>query len=637
MRTTLPDPPAGGGAASGSGARADWQTARRLLPYLWPAGETELRLRVVVSIVLLVAAKVATVGVPIFYKRAVDALTVPGDVAGAVVAVPLALLLGYGGLRVLQQVFAELQGMVFTKVSERATRRIALQVFTHLHRLSLRFHLDRQTGGLSRVIERGTRAIDVLLRLALFRTGPQILELAFVCAVLWTLYDWRYAAVTLVTVGGYIAYTVVVTDWRMAHRRVMNTADSDANTKAIDSLINFETVKYFNNDRHEAERYDGALERLEGASVKAKNSLAALNVGQGLIVAAGLVGMMVMAAEGVAAGRMTVGDFVLVNSYLIQLSLPLNMLGMVYREIKQALTDMESMFGLLDAPPEVTDRPDAPPLAVSGGAVTFEDVHFGYGPERAILHGVSFTVPAGRKVAVVGQSGAGKSTVARLLYRFYDPTGGRILVDGQDIRDVTQESLRAVVGVVPQDTVLFNDTIGYNIAYGRPGADGAAVRAAAEAAAIHSFVDSLPQGYDTRVGERGLKLSGGEKQRVAIARTILKNPAILILDEATSALDTHTERAIQDSLDRVSRNRTTLVIAHRLSTVIDADEILVMDAGRIVERGRHDDLLASGGVYAGMWRRQQESAQLAGRLAAMDADTRRETEDMAEGAAAAKS
>lgn len=634
MRTTLPNPPAEGAAAP---PHADWQTARRLLPYLWPAGEVELRARVVLSILLLVAAKVATVSVPIFYKRAVDALTVPGNVADAVVAVPLALLVGYGSLRVLQQVFSELQGMVFTKVSERATRRVALQVFTHLHRLSLRFHLERQTGGLSRVMERGTRAIDVLLRLALFRTGPQILELAFVCGVLWTLYDWRFAAVTLVTVGGYIAYTVVVTDWRMSHRRVMNAADSDANTKAIDSLINFETVKYFNNDRHEAGRYDGALERLESASVRAKNSLAALNVGQGLIVAAGLVGMMLMAARGVADGSMTVGDFVLVNSYLIQLSLPLNMLGMVYREIKQALTDMESMFGLLDAPPEVVDRPHAPPLSVSGGEVVFEDVRFGYGPDRAILHGVSFTVPAGRKVAVVGHSGAGKSTIARLLYRFYDPTGGRILIDGQDIRDVSQESLRAVIGVVPQDTVLFNDTIGYNIAYGRPGAGPEAVQTAAEAAAIHRFVESLPQGYDTRVGERGLKLSGGEKQRVAIARTILKNPAILILDEATSALDTHTERAIQDSLDRVSRNRTSLVIAHRLSTVIDADEILVMDAGRIVERGRHHALLAAGGAYAEMWRKQQESATLADRLAAMDEEARLDAEHMAEGTAASKS
>ena len=629
MRITLPNPP----AAGAGGARADWAAARRLLPYLWPPGEAELRLRVVVSLLLLVAAKVATVSVPLFYKRAVDALTVPGDVADAVVAVPLALLVGYGSLRVLQQLFAELQGMVFTKVSERATRRVALRIFTHLHRLSLRFHLDRQTGGLSRVIERGTRAIDVLLRLALFRTGPQLLELAFVCGVLWTLYDWRFAAVTLVTVGGYITYTVVVTDWRMAHRRVMNTADSDANTKAIDSLINYETVKYFNNARHEAERYDDALARLEGASVRAKNSLAALNVGQGFIIAAGLVLMMVMAADGVADGTMTVGDFVLVNSYLMQLALPLNMLGMVYRELKQALTDMESMFGLLDAPPEVTDPPGAPSLAVTGGEVRFEDVCFGYDAGRDILRGVSFTIPAGRKVAVVGHSGAGKSTLARLLYRFYDPTGGRILIDGQDIRAVRQDSLHAAIGVVPQDTVLFNDTIGYNIAYGRPGASEAEVRAAAEAAAIHGFVEGLPEGYDTRVGERGLKLSGGEKQRVAIARTLLKSPAILILDEATSALDTHTERAIQDSLDTVSRNRTTLVIAHRLSTVIDADEILVMEAGRIVERGRHDALLAADGAYAGMWRRQQESARLAGQLAAMDGEARRDAETMAEGRA----
>ncbi|WP_404380213.1 ABCB family ABC transporter ATP-binding protein/permease [Caenispirillum salinarum] len=625
MRKTLSDPPDGR-------ARHDWRTAKRLLPYLWPRDSLELRGRVVLSIILLVLAKVATVGVPIFYKRAVDALTVDGDVADALVAVPVFLLVGYGTLRVLQQAFAELQGMVFTKVAERATRRVGLKTFRHLHNLSLRFHLDRQTGGLSRIMERGTRAIDVLLRLALFRSGPQILELLFVCGVLWSLYDWRFAGVTLATVGGYILYTVVVTEWRMKYRRAMNESDTDANTKAVDSLINYETVKYFGNERHEAARYDDALERLERTSVHAKNSLAALNIGQGIIVAAGLVVMMMMAADGVAAAIMTVGDFVLVNSYLIQLSLPLNMLGMVYREIKQALTDMESMFGLLDAPAEVTDRPNAPPLAVSGGTVTFEDVHFAYNPDRDILKGISFTIPAGRKVAVVGHSGAGKSTLARLLYRFYDPTAGRIAIDGQDIASVTQDSLRAAIGVVPQDTVLFNDTIGYNIAYGRPGSPQEAVEDAARAAAIHDFVMALPQGYETRVGERGLKLSGGEKQRVAIARTILKNPAILILDEATSALDTHTERAIQDSLDRVSANRTTLVIAHRLSTVIDADEILVIDAGRIVERGRHDALLSAGGPYAEMWRRQQENARLADRLAAMDADDRAEAEVLAEGA-----
>ena len=627
MRTTLSDPPPREGKA-----RHDWHTIKRLLPYLWPRDSLELRGRVVLSIVLLVLAKVATVGVPIFYKRAVDALTVEGSVSDALVAVPLALLVGYGSLRVLQQLFAELQGMVFTKVAERATRRVGLKTFRHLHALSLRFHLDRQTGGLSRIMERGTRAIDVLLRLALFRTGPQILELLFVCGVLWSLYDWRFAAVTLVTVGGYIAYTVVLTEWRMKFRRAMNESDTDANTKAIDSLINYETVKYFGNERHEADRYDHALERLERTSVHAKNSLAALNVGQGVIVATGLVTMMVMAANGVADGSMTVGDFVLVNSYLIQLSLPLNMLGMVYREIKQALTDMESMFGLLDAPAEVTDRPGAPPLACAGGTVAFEDVHFGYTADRDILKGVSFTIPAGRKVAVVGHSGAGKSTLARLLYRFYDPTGGRITIDGQPLTDITQESLRAAIGVVPQDTVLFNDTIGYNIAYGRPGSPQDPVEEAARAAAIHDFVQALPQGYGTRVGERGLKLSGGEKQRVAIARTILKNPAILILDEATSALDTHTERAIQDSLNDVSANRTTLVIAHRLSTVIDADEILVMDAGRVVERGRHDDLLDRDGPYAEMWRRQQESARLADRLAAMDPDDRTNAEVLAEGA-----
>lgn len=583
------------------------RTVRRLLPYLWPRGETELRVRVVIALVFLFAAKAATVTVPLLYKQAVDVLS--GDTAVAI-AVPLALLLGYGLARFAQQAFGELQDLVFAKVTERAVRKVGLKTFRNLHQLSMRFHLDRQTGGLNRLIERGTRGIEILLRLVLFRTGPSLLELLFVAAILWTMFDWRYAAVTVGTVGGYIIYTMVVTEWRLKFRRVMNMTDADANTKAVDSLINFETVKYFGNERHESERYDRALQAYENAALRSKTSLALLNLGQGAIIGVGLVVLMVMAGQGVVSGALTVGDFVLVNTYLIQLALPLNFLGMVYREIKQSLTDMETMFDLMDRAPEVRDAPDARPLEVTNGSVRFDDVHFGYGPERPVLQGISFEVGGGQMVALVGASGAGKSTIARLLFRFYDVTGGAVRIDGQDLRAVTQDSLRAAIGVVPQDTVLFNDTIYYNIAYGRPSASRAEVEQAARMAAIHDFVASLPEGYDTMVGERGLKLSGGEKQRVAIARTILKNPPILIFDEATSALDTHTEREIQASLRAVAADRTTLVIAHRLSTVIDADEILVLADGLVVERGRHGELLAHQGLYADMWHKQRETAAL---------------------------
>ena len=589
------------------GRRRDLSTLSRLIPYLWPAENLELRARVVVSLLLLVAAKGATVAVPLFYKQAVDALSGSGGDLGAVIAVPIGLLVAYGVARLLQQVLGELQDVVFVKVTERAVRTVGLQTFQHLHRLSLRFHLDRQTGGLNRVIERGTRGIEVLLRLVLFRAGPSFLELLLVCGILWTLFDWRFAALTLVTIGGFGAYTMAVTEWRLKFRRAMNQTDAEANTKAIDSLLNYETVKYFNNETHEAERYDIALQSYEAAALRSKSSLALLNIGQGAIIATGLVLMMILAGQGVAEGSMTVGDFVLVNAYLIQLSLPLNFLGLVYNEIKQSLTDMDAMFGLLDETPDVADAPTATPLAVGGGAVTFEDVRFGYSPERPILKGISFHVPAGHKVALVGSSGAGKSTIARLLYRFYDVTGGRVLIDGQDLRDLSQDTIRAAIGVVPQDTVLFNDTIAYNIAYGRPSASWEEVEAAARMASLHDFIIALPQGYETQVGERGLKLSGGEKQRVAIARTLLKNPPLLILDEATSALDTHTERDIQAALAQVSRNRTTLVIAHRLSTVVDAEEILVLQDGAVAERGTHATLLAQGGLYAQMWQRQQES------------------------------
>ena len=578
-------------------------------PYLWPRDSIELRVRVVLAMALLIAGKLVNITVPLFYKQAVDALSGAGT-AGAVIAVPVGLILAYGLARLTSQGFNELRNGVFAKVAQRAVRRIALSAFRHIHSLSLRFHLDRRTGGLARAVERGIAGIEFLLSFMLFNVIPTLFEILVVSAILWRLYNWQFAAVTLATIVTYIGFTFVITDWRVRFRREMNERNSEANTKSVDSLLNYETVKYFANEEHEAQRYDRALQAYERAAVKSETTLALLNVGQGAIIASGLIGIMLLAGQGVAAGAMTVGDFVLVNTYLIQLYMPLNFLGMVYRNIKQSLTDIEQMMGLLKIRPEIEDRPGAPALAVKRGMVAFRNVDFRYDPRREILRDVDFAVPPGARVAIVGPSGAGKSTIARLLFRFYDVSDGAIEIDGQDIRDVTQDSLRRAIGVVPQDTVLFNDTIYYNIAYGRPGAGRAEIEEAARLAHIHDFIAALPDGYQTMVGERGLKLSGGEKQRVAIARVILKAPKILVFDEATSALDTKTEREIQASLAEVAAGHTTLAIAHRLSTVVDADQILVIEAGRIVERGHHRELLARGGVYAEMWARQQEAARL---------------------------
>ncbi|HEY9272935.1 ABC transporter ATP-binding protein/permease [Achromobacter sp.] len=586
--------------------RGGFSTLRTLFPYLWPPGETGLKTRVVAALLCLFAAKAATVYVPLLYKQAIDEL---GKGAPGAVTVPLGLILAYGTARVLSLLFSELRDAIFARVGQHAIRAVGLQVFRHLHALSLRFHLTRQTGGLNRAIERGTKGIQTLLSFLLFSILPTFFEIGLVCIVLWKMFDIWLALATGATVTLYMAYTLLVTEWRAKFRRQMNETDSEANTKAIESLLNYETVKYFGNEEHEARRYDASLTRYERAAVRSQVSLSVLNVGQAAIISVGLTLVMWMAATGIADGRYTLGDFVLVNTYLLQLYQPLSFFGFVYREIKQAIIDMERMFELLGQDREVADRPDAQPLRVAGGEVEFRDVHFGYDTRRPILKGVSFTIPAGRTVAVVGTSGAGKSTIARLLFRFYDADGGAILIDGQDVREVTQASLRAAIGVVPQDTVLFNDTILYNIGYGRPGSTEGEIQAAARLAHIHDLIMAMPDGYQTMVGERGLKLSGGEKQRVAIARTILKNPAIFLFDEATSALDTHTEREIQANLREVSQGRSTLIIAHRLSTVADADEIIVLGEGRIIERGRHPQLLAHGGVYAGMWARQQESAQ----------------------------
>ena len=597
--------------------KAQLRVVRHLAPHLWPAGDWDLRLRVLGALALIIAGKLVTVSIPLVYKRAVDALS---GQTQPVVLVPVALILVYGLARVGAQAASELRELVFAKVAQRAIRRVALEVFRHLHALSLRFHLERQTGGLSRSIERGTTGIEYLLSFTLFNIGPTLLEILLVAAILWRHYDVRFAAVTLATILGYVAWTIGITQWRVRFRREMNERDGEANTKAIDSLLNYETVKYFANETHEARRFDRAKQAFEQAAVRSQTTLSLLNLGQGLIISTGLVAIMVLAGAGVAAHRLTVGDFVLVNSYLLQLYQPLNLLGMVYRNIKQSLIDLEAMYRLLDEPPEVQDRPAAPALVSGGGHVRFERVGFAYDPRRPILNDVSFEVPAGHTVAIVGPSGGGKSTVARLLFRFYDVTAGAITIDGQDLRDVAQDSLRRAIGVVPQDTVLFNDTIRYNIAYGRPEALDEEIEAAARLAQIHEFVGRTPDGYETRVGERGLKLSGGEKQRVAIARVILKAPEILIFDEATSALDSATEQEIQESLRRVSTNRTTLVIAHRLSTVIDADEILVLDEGRIIERGRHGELLRRSGAYAAMWARQRRAAEREAALAEIAAD-----------------
>lgn len=587
--------------------RRDLATIRRLLPYLWLKGPLAIRARVVVAVAFLIAAKLATVYVPIFYKLAVDALSAPGA-AGAIVAVPLGLLFAYGGARIMSQLLSELRQIVFARVAQNAMHVVALETFRHLHRLSLRFHLERQTGGLSRAIERGINGIDNLLHFLLFQIAPTLLEIALVCGILWALYDWSFAAVTFGTIAAYVGYTLFITQWRLTFRRRMLEAETEANAKAVDSLLNYETVKYFGNEEHEARRFDTSLTVYEKAAVKSETSLSLLNIGQGAIIAVGVTLVMILAGYGVVGGRMTVGDFVLVNAYLIQLYMPLNFLGMVYRELRQALIDMQSMFTLLESPVEVEDRPDAGPIAVKGGNVEFDGVAFGYDPRRPILKGVSFTVPAGKTFAIVGPSGAGKSTISRLLFRFYDVDDGAIRIDGQDLRNVTQASLRAAIGIVPQDTVLFNDTIFYNIAYGRPDAAPSDIERAARLARIHEFIMDLPDGYNTAVGERGLKLSGGERQRVAIARTILKSPRLLLFDEATSALDTRTEKEIQASLRSISTGVTTLVIAHRLSTVVDADEIIVLESGLIAERGQHAELLARGGIYAQMWARQAEAA-----------------------------
>lgn len=588
---------AGADAPAGKVAHRDWRVVPMLLPYLW-----EYKWRVVVALVFLVCAKFANVGVPLILKEVVDGL----DSTQAVLVLPLALLVAYGVLRLSTVLFAELRDVVFVPVTQRAARRIALSVFRHLHALSLRFHLDRQTGGMSRDIERGTRGISTLLSFMLFSIIPVVLEFTLVAAVLFAKFDWRFVAVTFVAVIVYIAFTIGITEWRTAIRKQANELDSKANTRAIDSLLNYETVKYFNNEDYEARRYDNSLQRYEVMAVRNEASLGLLNVGQASIIAVAATTLMVLCAQGVVARELSLGDLVLVNGLLIQLYIPLNFLGMAYREIKQALADMERMFGLLEQHREVDDAPDAQQLPEGPAEVRFEAVDFGYDPRRQILHGMSFEIPPAAKVAVVGASGAGKSTLARLLYRFYDVTGGAIRVNGIDIRKLEQTSLRSAIAIVPQDTVLFNDTIHYNIHYGRTAATPEEVIAAAKAAHIHDFITGLPDGYETMVGERGLKLSGGEKQRVAIARAILKNPRIMIFDEATSALDTLTEQAIQKELNAIARGRTTLVIAHRLSTVMDADEILVMEHGRIIERGRHAELLARGGAYARMWALQQQ-------------------------------
>ena len=607
--------------AAGPGAAAapsrPFTTLRSLFRYLWPDGRGDLKARVLLALGLLVVARVINVYVPFLYKAAVDAL---GGAGPAVVALPVMVILAYGGARVLSQTFGELRDAVFAKVGQHAIRAVALRTFQHLHGLSLRFHLERQTGGITRAIERGTAGINFLLSFMLFNILPTLFEICLVCIVLYVNYDQYFALITFATISVYIVYTFSITEWRIKYRREMNQRDQEANTRAIDSLLNYETVKYFGNEDHEARRYDGALERYQKAAVISQQSLSLLNIGQGFIIAVGLVGVMLLAARGVLDGTMTLGDFVLVNTFLIQLYMPLNFLGMVYREIKQSLVDMERMFDLLAVNAEIKDNPAAVPLRASEGEIVFDHVDFAYDPRRQILHDVSFRVPAGRMVAIVGPSGSGKSTLSRLLFRFYDVTGGAIRIDGQDIRDVTQKSLRASIGIVPQDTVLFNDTIRYNIRYGRPDADDADIAAAAKLARIDRFIADLPDGYKAMVGERGLKLSGGEKQRIAIARTILKRPRILIFDEATSALDSHTEKEIQASLREVAANRTTLIIAHRLSTVVDADEILVLEAGRIVERGRHGDLLALGGRYAAMWAKQQEAQAYEEKLAEVGAD-----------------
>ncbi|RED13044.1 ABCB family ABC transporter ATP-binding protein/permease [Pontivivens insulae] len=596
MTTATPDP-----------QDAERSVLRKVIPYLWPEGDHAVKTRVVVALCLLVLAKVVTLITPLFFKEAVDALAPTEGSAQTtflMLSGPVALVVGFGFARSGQVLFAQLRDVVFTRVGQQALRRLALQTFEHIHALSMRYHMSRKTGGLSRIIERGVKGVDFLLRFVLFSIGPLIVELTLMAGIFWYLFGFWYAVIVVATIALYTIFTFKVTEWRVAIRRRMNEADTDANQKSIDSLLNFETVKYFGAERREAARYDRSMANYEQEAVKTNYSLAALNFGQSIIITTGLVIVLVMAARDVQAGNLSVGDFTIVNMYMMQITMPLNFLGTVYREIRQALVDMGEMFGLLEQPAEVTDKPDAGPLNVAGGAISLDDVRFGYDAERPILKGVSLDIAAGQTVALVGHSGSGKSTIGRLLFRFYDVTGGAIQIDGQDLRDVTQESLRQHIGVVPQDTVLFNDTIGYNIAYGRPEATTAEVIEAARAAQIHDFIESLPDGYETKVGERGLKLSGGEKQRVGIARTILKNPPILLLDEATSALDTETEQGIQDSLQQMGEGRTVITIAHRLSTVVHADRIVVLDHGEVAESGTHEELLAAHGRYARMWAQQ---------------------------------
>jgi ATP-binding cassette, subfamily B, heavy metal transporter len=602
-------------------------TLAHLWPYIWPGDRVDLKMRVVWSVVLLLIAKLATLAVPFTFKWATDALSgkgsapiAPSNWLGWVVAAPLIMTASYGGLRILMAVLTQWRDGIFARVAMHAVRKLAYITFIHMHELSLRFHLERKTGGLTRVLERGRTGIENIVRMVILQLIPTIVEVALLMGVLLWQFDWRYVAATLTTVVIFMYFTYVATQWRIGIRRKMNDSDTEANTKAIDSLLNYETVKYFNAEAREASRYDRSMERYEQASVKTYTSLALLNTGQAVIFTLGLTATMVMCAIGVRSGHNTVGDFVMVNAMMIQLYQPLNFMGMVYREIKQAIIDIEKMFEVLEREPEIEDVADAKPLVVSAGNVRFEDVRFSYEAERPILKGLSFEVPAGKTVAIVGPSGAGKSTISRLLFRLYDVSSGRIMIDGQDIRNVTQASLRAQIGMVPQDTVLFNDTIRYNIRYGRWDASDAEVEQAAQLAQIDRFIRMSPKGYETQVGERGLKLSGGEKQRVAIARTVLKAPPILVLDEATSALDSHTEHEIQEALERVSRNRTSLVIAHRLSTIVAADEIIVLDQGRIAERGTHAVLLAKDGLYASMWNRQREAEEARERLALVDDD-----------------
>jgi ATP-binding cassette, subfamily B, heavy metal transporter len=620
-----PHPPASFRKPVSADRGALLRTLVHLWPFIWPAERGDLKWRVVFATVLLFVAKLATITVPFTFKWAVDALT--GEIhppEGApswtiwMFAAPILLTVAYGTTRIVMALLTQFRDGLFAKVAMHAVRRLALLTFQHMHELSLRFHLERKTGGLTRVLERGRNAIETIVRMVILQLVPTIVELALIVGVLLWMFDWRYVLIIGVTVVLYMAFTYYATEWRIGIRRKMNDSDSDANTKAIDSLLNFETVKYFVAEEREAQRYDRTMARYEDASVKAYTSLAVLNAGQATLFTLGLTGAMALCVIGIRNGTNTIGDFVMINAMMIQLYQPLNFMGMVYREIKQAVTDIEIMFSILAREPEIEDKPNAAPLAISKGAIRFENVQFAYEPARQILKGLSFEVPAGHTVAIVGPSGAGKSTISRLLFRFYDVTGGRISIDGQDVRDVTQQSLRAAIGMVPQDTVLFNDTIRYNIRYGRWSANDAEVEEAAGLAQIDNFIRMAPDGYETEVGERGLKLSGGEKQRVAIARTILKGPPILLLDEATSALDSHTEREIQDALDRVSRGRTTLVIAHRLSTIVGADEIIVLDQGVISERGTHHQLLLKNGLYASMWNRQREAEEAREKLSRME-------------------